>query len=202
MRYRLLAIGLFGVLLPAARAQSADPATRELIERLLARIDGLERRVAELEKAPAVRPTGLATQAPASSLSPTEAMHLAHDQPPVPAMQSEATQPVYPSLKISGFADVDFSATTLHAASSGFGAQTLVLPHSGFEEGQFTLHLSSALSPKVTVFGELTFTPRPARVRRHARAVGDARLTITRASRMGRTRARTSDTPASYFEMT
>jgi hypothetical protein len=162
MSYRLLAIGLFVVLLPGAQAQTTDPATRELIERLLNRIDGLEKRVADLEKGgpSTARSTAPAAPAQAQQPSPTEAMHLAHEQAPVPITQSEATQPVYPSLKISGFGDVDFSATNLHGPSSGFGAQTLVLPHSGFEEGQFTLHLSSALSPKVTVFGELTLTAR------------------------------------------
>ncbi|HEX4595986.1 MAG TPA: hypothetical protein VH157_16990, partial [Bryobacteraceae bacterium] len=161
MRNRVFAIGLFVWVLPGVQAQTADPATRELIERLLTRIDGLEKRVAELEKpgttSQAANP---AAPAKAPALSPTEAMHLAHDQPPVPVTQSEATQPVYPSLKISGFGDVDFSATNLHTPTSGFGAQTLVQQHSGFEEGQFTLHLSSALSPKVTVFGELTLTAR------------------------------------------
>jgi hypothetical protein len=162
MSYRLIAIGLFAVLLPGVQAQTADPATRELIERLLNRIDGLEKRVSELEKGgpTTARSTAPAAPAQATQPSPTEALHLAHDQAPVPVTQSEATQPVYPSLKISGFGDVDFSATTFHGPSSGFGAQTLVLPHSGFEEGQFTLHLSSALSPKVTVFGELTLTAR------------------------------------------
>jgi hypothetical protein len=150
------------VLLPGVQALTADPATRELIERLLSRIDGLEKRVVELEKGGPTTARSIAPSAPlqAAQPSPTEAMHLAHDQAPVPVTQSEATQPVYPSLKISGFGDVDFSATNLHGPSSGFGAQTLVLPHSGFEEGQFTLHLSSALSPKVTVFGELTLTAR------------------------------------------
>ena len=162
MRYRLFAVGLFAVLLPGVQAQTTDPGTRELIERLLNRIDGLEKRVAELEKGgpTTARSTAPAAPAQAAQPSPTEAMHLTHDQAPIPVTQSEATQPTYPSLKISGFADVDFSATNLHGPSSGFGAQTLVLPHSGFEEGQFTLHLSSALSPKVTVFGELTLTAR------------------------------------------
>jgi hypothetical protein len=162
MRYRLFAVGLFAVLLPGVQAQTTDPGTRELIERLLNRIDGLEKRVAELEKGgpTTARSTAPAAPAQAAQPSPTEAMHLTHDQAPIPVTQSEATQPTYPSLKISGFGDVDFSATNLHGPSSGFGAQTLVLPHSGFEEGQFTLHLSSALSPKVTVFGELTLTAR------------------------------------------
>jgi len=171
MSHRLFAVGLFAVLLPGARGQSADPATRELIERLLNRIDGLEKRVQELEKGGTTalatnRPTAVPVSPPAPSptqapsLTPTEAMHMAHDQPPVPVVQSEATQPVYPSLKIAGFGDVNFSATDFHGTSSGFAPQTLVLPHSGFEEGQLTLHLSSALSPKVTVFSEITLTSR------------------------------------------
>ncbi|HWY47744.1 MAG TPA: hypothetical protein VNX70_10205 [Bryobacteraceae bacterium] len=171
MSHRLFAVGLLAVLLPGARGQSADPATRELIERLLNRIDGLEKRVQELEKGGATalatnRPTAVPVSPPAPSptqapsLTPTEAMHMSHDQPPVPVVQSEATQPVYPSLKIAGFGDVNFSATDFHGTSSGFAPQTLVLPHSGFEEGQLTLHLSSALSPKVTVFSEITLTSR------------------------------------------
>jgi hypothetical protein len=74
--------------------------------------------------------------------------------------QEDSAQPVYPSLKIAGFSDFNFSATNLHGPSGGFGAQTLLQQHTGFEEGQFTLHLSSALSPKVTVFSELTLTAR------------------------------------------
>src|SRR6202051_4955894 len=151
MSHRLFAIGLFVGLLPGVQAQTADPATRELIERLLTRIDGLERRVAELEKG---GPKALATTrvtpaapAPSQAPSPTQAMPMSHDQAPVPVAQPEPAQPVYPSLKIAGFGDINFSATDFHGASSGFGAQTLVLPHSGFEERQFTLPLISALSP-------------------------------------------------------
>ena len=72
----------------------------------------------------------------------------------------EAAQPLYPSLKISGFSDFNFSATDLHGPSGGFSNQTLLGAHSGFQEGQFDLHLSSALSQKVTVFGELSLTAR------------------------------------------
>jgi hypothetical protein len=152
------------------RAQPADPATRELIERLLTRIDGLEKRVSDLEKggktaqlasltAPAT-PAASAAPAQAPSPSAAEAMRMSHDQPPVPVAQSEGVQPVYPSLKIAGFGDIDYSATDFHGTVSPFRPQTLVLPHTGFEEGQFTLQLSSALSPKVTFFGELTLTAR------------------------------------------
>ncbi len=54
----------------------------------------------------------------------------------------------YPSLHLSGFADVDFSA------------QRRLEGPRGFSEGQFVLHLASALSPRVNVFGELSFSPR------------------------------------------
>ena len=156
MRHILLSLILFAIWAPRTHAQTTDPATKELIERLLARIDGLEKRVAELEKekAPA------APAAPAKVLPATEAVHQSHDQPPTPQPESTEAARVYPFLHISGFSDLDFSATTLHSAATGFGAQTLLAPHSGFEEGQFTLHLSSALSAKVTMFGELTLTAR------------------------------------------
>jgi hypothetical protein len=54
----------------------------------------------------------------------------------------------YPSLRISGFADVNFSAQPRSEGTRGFS------------EGQFVLHLASALSPRTNVFGELSFTPR------------------------------------------
>ena len=163
MRLGLLVVAL--VCLPhLASAQETDPATREMIQQLLQRIDTLEKRVAELEKA-----QGLAPGAPAAPRTAQRAPATAppgpgpahdHEQAPAPEPQAAEVQPVYPSLKIAGFSDLDFSATDLHGPSGGFGAQTLVEPHSGFEEGQFVLHLSSALSPKVTVFSELSLTAR------------------------------------------
>jgi hypothetical protein len=160
MSWRFIAIGFVAGCLPAASAQTTDAATQELIQRLLARIDGLEKRVAELERAGPARTAVAAAVAPAAPQSPTEAVHMAHEQPPPPVIQPDTGQPSYPSLKIAGFGDVNFSATDLHGASGGFGAQTLLPPHSGFEEGQFTLQLSSALSPKVSVFSEITLTAR------------------------------------------
>src|SRR5262249_11842314 len=64
------------------------------------------------------------------------------------------------ALKISGFSDLNFSSTDLRGPSGGFGPQTLLGARSGFQEGQFALHFSSALSPKVNVFGELSLTAR------------------------------------------
>jgi len=148
MRVARLVVGLLLALPSWAAAQTTDPATKELIERLLARIDSLEKRVAQLENpgTPAVAPA-----APAEAL----AAH-AHDTAPVP----DAAQPSYPALKLSGFSDFNFAATDLHGPSGGFGTQTLLGAHSGFQEGQFALHLSAALSPKVSVFGELSMTAR------------------------------------------
>src|SRR5204863_396020 len=55
----------------------------------------------------------------------------------------------YPSLQIRGFGDVDFSTTDQRGAISGFNL------------GQLDLHLASALSHKVTYFGEMTFNAQP-----------------------------------------
>ena len=57
-------------------------------------------------------------------------------------------QPVYPSLQIVGFGDFNFSATNDSGSKSGFS------------EGQFVLHFASALSQKMSYFGELSFTAR------------------------------------------
>ncbi len=154
---RFVRIGLL-VWMPACIwAQTTDPATKELIQKLLVRIDSLEKRVSELEQE---KRSAVAT-APPSPRAAAEAIHRSHEEAgPAQAAATEAAQPTYPSLKVNGFSDVDFAATNLHAPAAGFGAQTLLQPHSGFDEGQFVLHLSSALSPKVSVFGELSFTPR------------------------------------------
>ena len=70
------------------------------------------------------------------------------------------TGPNIPRSRWPGFSDFNFAATDLHGPSGGFGAQTLLGPHTGFQEGQFALHMSSALSPKVSAFGELSMTAR------------------------------------------
>ena len=158
MKFGLVAAG-FVLLLPwSVRAQGADPATRQLIEQLMARIDTLEKRVADLEKTPGT--ARVTAPAPAVAAATPGPAHLNHDQAPAPEITAAEAQPVYPSLKIAGFGDFDFSASNLHAPAVGFQPQTLLATHSGFEEGQFVLHLSSALSPKVTVFSELSFTAR------------------------------------------
>ena len=93
--------------------------------------------------------------AAAQSPSPTEPSapstdgQSAHDQAPHPSPASaDVPGAEYPSLRLSGFANVDFAAQ-----DKSEGAR-------GFNEGQFVLHLASALSPRVNFFGELSLTPR------------------------------------------
>jgi hypothetical protein len=143
----------------AARAQTPDPATRALIEKLQQRIESLEQRLAELEKANSTAHAVAPAPPPASQSPATVAVAHDHDASPA-ALAGQAETPSYPALKISGFGDLNFSASNLQGAATGFSAQSLLQPHSGFQEGQFILHMSSSLSPKVTVFGELSFTAR------------------------------------------
>src|SRR5437762_13270508 len=101
MKSRMLGLALLLAVPLCASAQSADPATRELIEKLLARIDSLEKRVVQLEQGnPAI---AARTPAPAATTSPAAAQAHAHDQAPVPSttMAAEAAQPTYPLLKRS-----------------------------------------------------------------------------------------------------
>jgi hypothetical protein len=65
------------------------------------------------------------------------------------SMEAPPEQAQYPTLKISGFGDVNFGGTDKPEGPKGF---TL---------GQFALHMASELSPRVTFFGELSFSARP-----------------------------------------
>lgn len=173
-------LGTLVLLMPQATvAQTTDATTKELIQKLLTRIDTLEKRVADLEKeggssssvipvqnahpsaeAVQARPAGTAQPSPTGTAqpSPTEALHASHDEPPQAV--AAAAQPSYPSLKLSGFGDFNFAGSDLRGPSGGFQYATMLNTHTGFQEGQFTLHFSSALSPRVSFFGELTLTPR------------------------------------------
>src|SRR5262245_14686662 len=72
-----------------------------------------------------------------------------HDQPPAQTPgQTPPEQSDYPRLKITGFGDLTFSS------------QHIIEFPRGFSEGQFVLHMASALSPRATFFGEMSFTPR------------------------------------------
>jgi len=133
------------------------PDQTEQIRILLERVEALEKRVAELETRPAGETALLAASsapAPAAAkpesaeapVSPAQAHH--HD-----STESQATvhqmETHYPSLQIRGFGDLNFSATDQKGTTSGFNL------------GQLDLHLASALSRKVSYFGEITFNAQP-----------------------------------------
>src|SRR5580704_2193621 len=130
-RFSVIAISLVAPL--AFCAQSSTPSQADLIQALLTRIDKLEKRVAELETK-----SGAAAQPVVHDAATHD-----HDHEAAPSGQSST-----PSLRLAGFSDFNFAATDQHGAKSGFN------------EGQFILHLSSALSSRVSYFGEISLTAR------------------------------------------
>src|SRR5467141_3110975 len=154
-RLPVLVVMLFAA--GTARAQGSPPPDQaEQVRMLLERVQRLEKRLAEMETklAAASAPLELAANVPAAPK-----LELAVAAPsPGPGHQHEGRdeqtavrqmETHYPSLQIRGFGDVDFSATDQQGATSGFNL------------GQLDLHLASALSPKVTYFGEVTFNAQP-----------------------------------------
>src|SRR5205809_6288601 len=140
----------------AARAQSANDQT-EQIRILLERVQQLEKRVGELETktvaaavptAEAAAPVPAAPKPEMAEAVPASAPMHQHEQ-----TESQATtrqlEARYPSLQIRGFGEVNFSTTDQRGAISCFNL------------GQLDLHLASALSHKVTYFGEMTFNAQP-----------------------------------------
>jgi outer membrane murein-binding lipoprotein Lpp len=98
----------------------------------------------------------LATQAAASASmvesKPEQAAATAqgHEHTvPVPPENMSEVQTHYPSLAVRGFSNIDFSAQDATGSKSGF------------DMGQFVIHLSGALSEKVSYFGELSLTATP-----------------------------------------
>jgi hypothetical protein len=144
----------FFLLSGVAAAQSSDlEKQNQLIQQLLQRIDRLEARVAELEGSHLVTPavqrepgraadtaTPFVAQAPKPEAATNEHDHGTQIQ--------EAATTTYPSLKLSGFGDINFTAQDRPGTKSGFN------------EGQFILHFSSALSQRVSYFAELSLTAR------------------------------------------
>ncbi|MCU1273720.1 MAG: hypothetical protein JWO48_1151 [Bryobacterales bacterium] len=157
MKYSRVWVCLSLLFSPAgARAQSANSSdSADLVRALLARVEQLEKRVAELEgrpgpSAPAPRPPVVAAE-PAAQAPDTVAAgpNQVAEAPQIHAGHGGIPQMSVPSTRIAGFSDIDFAATNQRGS------------HSGFSEGQFVLHLSSALSSKVSFFGELSLTARP-----------------------------------------
>ncbi|HXI39010.1 MAG TPA: hypothetical protein VNH83_03485 [Bryobacteraceae bacterium] len=161
MKYLRMCVCLSLLLSPAV--VHAQPATAsdsaELVRALLSRVEQLEKRVAELEgrsgtpapvaqsatgaspavSAPAAQPPETAAAGP-NQVASAPQVHMGHGGR-MPDMNA-------PSTHLAGFSDIDFSATDKKGSRSGFN------------EGQFVLHLSSALSSKVSFFGELSMTAR------------------------------------------
>jgi len=155
MRYRMFFLSLLSVATsgvafaqPAPASGQADPTTQTLLQR----IQQLEKRVNELEERDRQRtPAQTSTpQAPAEHEPAAQAAGQPAGEHHVPGTIAQEAERHYPSLQIRGFGDVDFSATDQKGSNSGFNL------------GQFDLHLASALSEKVSYFGEVTFTARPA----------------------------------------
>jgi hypothetical protein len=152
----------------AQSGPSAEPADNaavmrrlESLERRVQELEGrnqlLERRLAEAGGSTAGQPTPAATQV--ATAQPADAAQKAQPSPAVAQQQSDSMPGMqvppsvrvpegYPSLKIRGFADADFSSTDTKSQTQGFNL------------GQFVLHASSALAPKTSFFGELSWTAR------------------------------------------
>jgi len=133
--------------LPAAWGQSSDP---EVIAKLIARIEKLEKRVNELEAEKVAASHPAAPPAPpASAVAPTmPAMPGMSHGSPGEDLAAEHTYSATPKLNLSGFSDLNFVASDQKGSKSGFS------------EGQFIFHITSQLSRKVSYFGELSLTAR------------------------------------------
>lgn len=136
-RFRAITLVLAAPLLFGAEDSNADQAA--LIRALLARIDKLEKRVTELESRNGATPLPVIAPATAGESPVTHDTAQEHEHDSVSGS---------PSLRIAGFSDFNFGATDQPGAKSGFS------------EGQFILHLSSALSSRVSYFGEVSVTAR------------------------------------------
>lgn len=141
---------------PASAQQAVvDQAT---LQSLVQRVSALEGRVSELEKENQSLKSELAS-APTSTQASSAAEPVATPQPaPAPAMQHGAATatpqvameaPTYPNMQFHGFADVEFASTDTRGQPQGFSL------------GQFVPHISAALSPKTSVFAELSLTAHP-----------------------------------------
>ena len=146
------------LLLPmSVAAQSASTNEREQeMQEMRARIEKLERLVAELQKEKDSK-NGVATAQAASepvsapaAPSPSPAQHedtaASMDHSSGQGGTPSVMERRFPALHFRGFGDVDFAGTDAKGTKSGFNM------------GQLILHMSSPLSEKVSVFGETSFT--------------------------------------------
>src|SRR6266403_3854559 len=134
------------------------PDQTEQIRILLERVQELEKRVADLETRPPAGGAAVLTaaSAPAAATPKQESTEAPVSPAQAHRHESQETQATvhqmethYPSLQIRGFGELNFSATDQKGTTSGFNL------------GQLDLHLASALSQKVSYFGEITFNAQP-----------------------------------------
>jgi len=119
----------------------------ELIEKLLQRIDQLEKRVTELET---VRPA-----------QPTVALGVSRGS--YPCASASGSDGPRPWSTCRPVGDLSFTPAFGLWRHKLYGEWTPGT-HGSFNEGQFILHMTSALSSRVNYFGELSFDrPRPMR---------------------------------------
>jgi hypothetical protein len=157
MRRPLLIIPAFLFVACVAHGQSSTmPDQTEQIKALLARVELLEKQVAELKADRGVALNSASNPVPTPVNQTAEGQPLAKPAQPVDEHESHIPQEAarqiethYPSLQIRGFADADFATTDQKGANSGF------------DLGQFDLHIASALSPKISYFAEITVNAHP-----------------------------------------
>lgn len=152
----LICLGLLRMPAPVFAQAPNSAESNDLIKALLARVEQLEKRVAELEGRPA--PSPAPAPEPPEAVAPPQPPEAPPSPPEAPPSQPDAVPQVHrghpdeqgsaPVSHIAGFSDLNFSTTDRHGARSGFN------------EGQFVLHLNSRLSSKVVFFGELSFSAR------------------------------------------
>ena len=149
-----------GMLFAASFARGQDAAATdqtEQIKALMARVELLEKQVAELKAArvaaaaPAsAAPTpAMVNPAPATGPPAVQSAQMAEHSGQLPQETMQQLETHYPSLQIRGFADADFSSTDQKGTNSGFNL------------GQFDLHIASALSHKISYFAEITVNAHP-----------------------------------------
>lgn len=136
-------------------SNNANPTVQELLDR----IQKLEERIAQLERKQQGEQPG-APKASALAAAPAAPAPPSHEHPaPVSPENLPETEVRYPTFAMHGFADIDFSAqdnlTGRKGTATGF---TPPGTSSGFSLGQFVLHFAGGLAPKVSYFGELSWT--------------------------------------------
>ena len=145
MRKHLLVSFFF--LVTSAAAQAPDLSQTELIRQLVQKVEQLEKRLSELEagRSSSAAPALAAATTTIPATPPVSVATAAADHDHAPTGEPSTT---YPALRLSGFTDINFTSSDQRGGRSGFN------------EGQFILHLSASLAPRVVYFGEVSGTAR------------------------------------------